>query len=555
MSTFTGLNTMVKGVYSNQLALNTVGHNIVNADTPGYSRQAVNPVASKPEYRGSMYGNVAVGMGVETESITRSRDTYADVQYRNESSNQSYYEATATNFDKLESIFNDSNDSGIEASLKEFYKSWVDLSTDASASASRVSVIDKGKTFSDTIQTATKGLQEHIRDIYADISLYVDKVNSILDDIVGLNKNIIADEASGAMANDLRDQRDLLTDELSQYINITVHENSVGSYQISSGGTSLVSGADRLHLQMSDPVQSNFYGINYGLVDYTINIRESATLFQPQNGKIAASFDAIAKSKSYIDDMANMAAFMLTTLNDQHAQGYDLNGDRGINFYGITGYTYEYAYDDYDHFDYVKIKDENGNYLMDDDGNIQKLAGVDVIERLKVNEQFDETGGYKFLAAATAVEDFVDSDGNVAEIEWGNRTADGTNSVYISELFNMSYDNIVTAGRANAVVIKKYSDTFSTINSLGGRSINDYYKTSMTQLGVEAKAMDTKIASQELIMDQIQSWRDSTSGVDWNEELANMIKYQKGYSACSRCLNAMDECLEKLVNSTGVVGR
>ena len=56
-------------------------------------------------------------------------------------------------------------------------------------------------------------------------------------------------------------------------------------------------------------------------------------------------------------------------------------------------------------------------------------------------------------------------------------------------------------------------------------------------------------------MNQIQNWRDSTAGVDWNEELANMIKYQRGFGACSRCLSAMDECLERLVNSTGVVGR
>ena len=67
--------------------------------------------------------------------------------------------------------------------------------------------------------------------------------------------------------------------------------------------------------------------------------------------------------------------------------------------------------------------------------------------------------------------------------------------------------------------------------------------------------MDTSVSEQALIMDQIQNWRDATAGVDWNEELSDMIKYQKGFAACSRCLSAMDDCLDRLVNNTGTVGR
>ena len=78
MSTFTGLNTMVRGVYINQMQLNTVGHNITNADTEGYSRQTVNPAATKAEYRDAL----AIGTGVDAMSITRARDVYADVQFR-----------------------------------------------------------------------------------------------------------------------------------------------------------------------------------------------------------------------------------------------------------------------------------------------------------------------------------------------------------------------------------------------------------------------------------------------------------------------------------------
>ena len=79
--------------------------------------------------------------------------------------------------------------------------------------------------------------------------------------------------------------------------------------------------------------------------------------------------------------------------------------------------------------------------------------------------------------------------------------------------------------------------------------------SAMSQLGTDANSTDTKESAQEDLITQIVNWRSSTSGVDWNEELTNMIKFQKGYSACSRCLTTMDEMLDRLINSTGTVGR
>ena len=77
----------------------------------------------------------------------------------------------------------------------------------------------------------------------------------------------------------------------------------------------------------------------------------------------------------------------------------------------------------------------------------------------------------------------------------------------------------------------------------------------MSYMGIDAYSVDVNYDATEAIMTQINNWRDTTAGVDWNEELTHMIKFQKGFSSCSRCLNAMDEMLDRLVNSTGVVGR
>lgn len=669
MAMFSGLNTMVRGIFVNQTALNTTGHNITNADTEGYSRQTVNVITTVSEYRSSVYGNTAVGTGAEIQAITRTRDVYADVQYRNENSQMKYYETLATNYDKLEVIFNDANNDGLQSQILAFYKSWVDLSTEASNSANRANVIEQGKNMVDGITSATKQLQEQIDYNYFYMNMNIKEVNDILESITKRNKEIVAAEVGGAMANDLRDQRDLLVDKLSAYMPVTIYEDEFGNYQVTSGGTTLVTGVDRLHLARSAPIESKYFGENFGILDYSIVIEESNVSFIPGSGILQANLDAVDDCKSYINELADISAFLLTTFNDQHRQGYDMNGltkdytvmmkavdDEGNVTYNQLGTGKgDYRYDsDNDRYVYVGegmgdyavalingtyvyrvaegeevpkfILNDDGTYTLTDDsdtaeyvidliatsdvttetavqvpdtanffgnddhfytysqntkwgvntvtvvgidGVTRTLSGTDIINALKLNTKFEGSEGHRYVAAATAYDDstdyssydndgrhVTDSDTYISRlVKWNERTGDGTNAVFMSELFNMTCENITISGRSNGFIINRYADTFKSLNPIGGQSINEFYVAMGTRLGVEASSIDTLVTQQDVVMTQAQNWRDATSGVDWNEELTNMIKYQKAFVACSRCLNAMDECLERLVTSTGTVGR
>ncbi|MBQ7476996.1 MAG: flagellar hook-associated protein FlgK [Selenomonadaceae bacterium] len=595
MPMFTGLNTMVRGIYVNQTALNTTGHNIVNADTKGYSRQAVNIIATQAEDRSSVYGNVMVGTGADVQSVTRSRDVFADVQYRNETATMSYYETLETNYDKLEVIFNDSDEQGLQSKILAFYQSLVDLSTESSNAPTRVNVIEQGKNLSDAILTTTTQLQEQIDYNYYYLGKNIDKVNELLGNITKLNKLVVSYEANGASANDLRDQRDLLVDELTTYMPINVVEDEFGNYQLTSGGTSLVIGTDRLHLEFSRGIQSKYFGENYGVTDYSISIKESDVAFLPTNGILKANLDAVEDCKTFLNSLVDISAFFLTTFNDQHKQGYDMSaGDKtttlkevtysvskngqinvtGLqenanvlvpntaNFFGEDGVTYVYGYD--------KKLDAKTVTAVRLDGTFETYTGADIINAFKINEKFNGTEGYIYVAAATAYDDqhdyssvskdsgtsVIDSDTYYSRIvDWNERTGDGTNAVFLSELFNMPYETILTAGRSNAFMSNRYAENYPEINALGGESINSAYIASVTQLSLDTETVDTRIAQQQSVMTQVENWRSAANGVDWNEELTNMLKYQKGFVACSRCLNAMDECLDKLVNSTGAVGR
>ncbi len=579
-STFSGLNTMVRGVFSNQLSLDTVGHNITNASTEGYSRQSVDLAATRGQNVSSLYGDVIVGTGVDSVSIQRARNIYADKQFWSETSQQQYYKTCQTNYDKVEAIFNDSDKTGILNSMEEFYKAWQDLSANASTDSNRVAVIEKGNVFTDKLKTATQQMQSQINAQYDDMSSTLTKINDITNQLTKLNQNIMSTEATGASANDLRDKRDLLVDELSGYMNLNVYEDDNGMYTVVSNGVSMVNGINRLTLEMSTPIANSTYGIN----DYSIQIKESGIAYIPTDGSLKAQLDTIAEDKSYIDKMADMAGFMLTTFNNMHQQGAGIDGSDsslgtadgptfGINFFGDNNTVYTW---DSDTHSVLATEMQNGTVKrslaytestangvttrrpsVKIDGTVAaktNLDGVNIINALSINTAIAATGGTS-LIAARSFKVTQNTDANGAYLDTYSVTAngpkDGTNAVNMSSLFNLEKSNVTTTADIsfNGTAISNDKRAIDNI------SLNAYYNSMMSQLGSDSESVDDKADAQDDLINQIVSWRSSTSGVDWNEELTNMIMFQQGYSACSRCLTTMDEMLDKLINSTGMVGR
>lgn len=612
-STFAGLNTMVRGIYSNQLSLDTTGHNITNASTEGYSRQSVNLAATRGQQVSSIYGQVMVGTGVDSTSIQRARNIYADKQYWSETAQQQYYKTAQTNYDKVEAIFNDSGNTGIKNAVTEFYNAWNDLSTSASTASNRTAVIEKGNVLADRIKTASQQLQEQINSQYDDMSLSVTQINNYTDQLVKLNQNIMTTEATGASANDLRDQRDLIVDNLSKYMNLNVYEDDKGMYSVVSNGITMVNGINKLTLEMSEPQANEKYGIN----DYTINIKESGIAYLPTNGSLKAQMDTIAEDKGYLDDMSNIAGFMLTTFNTMHQQGAGIDGtdsslaeyytdgngkkytdpamtteytgpSYGENFWGDnnTLYTWDAENSCIKATKVEKLKHGKGftetknadgtvtrtpKVTLSGTGTSSTLDGINIINALTVNTAISSTGGQNIIAARKlTVEQTTDDNGKLGAYEVAlNGSGDGTNATNLSTLINMDQDNVTST--ANVVYsdgTASFMDTTTAADkitatlknnmvsrSLDKDSVNAYYSAMVAKLGSDSESLDDKADAQDKLILQITNWRSSTSGVDWNEELSNMIKFQQGYSACSRCLTTMDEMLDKLVNSTGMVGR
>ena len=567
-STFSGLNTMVNGIYTQRLGLNTVGHNISNSNTEGYSRQTAHAAATPSSEVYTLAGASQVGNGSTVTSVIRARDIYADRQYWKENSTDGYYNGKANNYAKIESIFNDSDNSGVQNAMEKFYQAWQDCSTTASSDTSRQNVINAGQNFAQSLQIAAKQTKEQIYSLYDDMSLSVVKMNRLMGQVVELNKNIAGIEATGAHANDLRDQRDLIVDQLTSMTDITVYESANGMYTLVSNGTTLVNGITKVDLEMSAPKNNS----TYSLSDYDIMIKQTGTVYTPGNGELKAQFEAVAEDKGYIDQVANMAAFMFTTMNDQHKAGYGIDGSKdkpfgnanakdnattGLNFYGESDKIFEWDAQNGKLDVYNKKADGTK-----DNASKESLSGMQILEVLTVNSELTATDGHKKLATRSGERDTdgkllyqtaaggtttdvtqakKDAKGNPLPVDV-NGTGDGSNAVWVAALFNCERD-------------KTSPEVNGTDRLIGNGSLYSYYNTSMTTMGSDASNMNGRVKFQSGVMYQVENLRSSTNGVNWDEELSNMITFQQGYSACSRCLSAMDECLDKLINGTGTVGR
>ncbi|MDF2892415.1 MAG: flgK [Clostridia bacterium] len=272
-SSFGGLSIGLSGAWAQQRALDITGHNISNVNTPGYARQGITHASSTPSRNGiSGNGNVmTVGTGVDVQEIRQYRDYFLDQKLRRENKELGYWNAKRSSVEELETIFNDNSEDGLQAVMDDFWNSWSQLSKPGGGLTARALVKENAIAFVETVKNLDTMLLNYRRNRNNEIKENVDKLNAITSGIASLNYDIKRLEASGTMANDYRDQRDALVDELSKMVNIQITEGS--NYNISVEGIQIVSGETSNPL-IAEPDMSadGYYSIKWSRTMEEMNI-------------------------------------------------------------------------------------------------------------------------------------------------------------------------------------------------------------------------------------------------------------------------------------------
>lgn len=247
-STFFGLNIGQTGLYAYQSALDTTAHNITNAETEGYTKQVMGQKASKALQVNSSYG--MAGTGVSVTGVTQLRDDYYDLKYWTNNTLYGEYSNKSHYMTEIENYFNDISVDGFTESFNSMYDSLQELQKNPSSLTVRTQVINYGKSFAQFFNTVSENLKGIQEECNFEVRNMVDQINSTSQQISALTKQINTLEVNGGTANDLRDQRALLIDELSEIASVTVTEKKVGSgvgvtsYVVKLDGVTLIDGGD-----------------------------------------------------------------------------------------------------------------------------------------------------------------------------------------------------------------------------------------------------------------------------------------------------------------------
>lgn len=520
--TFMGFETAKRGLTAAQKGLDVAGQNLTNWDSAGYTRQRITQVAIAPDSYRSRYSVSRVGLagqGVEITGIDQTRDVFLDKRFREESGDLGYYGQAYTVLADIQASineFNPNNDVGLRSCLLSLNKALQDFAGNAYSETHANIVMTEFKNLTQTMHQISSKLKDAREQQIYDLEISVGDVNKKLQQIAGLNQAIMEDMASTSGnsyfgPNELLDQRNLLLDELSQYMDLQYENNVDGTVTVTVNGHTVVSGSTYDKMEMVKNPDT-------GVVDLRwISSNKTAKL---TTGALKASMD-----------YANGRGSNLKNPGESTAKGFLYYQDK-INAFAQT--------------------------MVDTVNNI--IPEVDEKGEIKKDPATGEIIYRKLLGAYTVADDGA---GHVVFDQ--PITAD---NLAISDAWSKDPSYIIfrKAAGGNADNEGKYALALSQalIDGTHGFDSNgevfqgtflDYVKSYVSTLAEDVSFAQSRHTASATVSNSLQDSRDQVSGVVVDEEVANVMLYQKSLSAASRLMTAMDEALDVLINKTGLVGR
>jgi flagellar hook-associated protein 1 FlgK len=322
-----------RSLMNSQSSLQTVGHNIASKSVEGYSRQRVDQVTNLPIGEGKL----RIGMGAKSAAVTRVNNPYLEKQIGNERGQLGYLTGKQDAMTRVESIYNEQVNKGLNQYMSEFFNAFRELSNNPESLATRSMVKETAQYVTKDFKRINSQLTGIQSDLDQQIKTHVNEINGFTSEVASLNEKIQSVELTGATANDERDRRDLLVKKIGEKVNIRWAEGEDGTVTISAGNNALlVAGNDARELYVQSTGETDKKG--EGNYDIMYKNSERATPYkvteQLHGGAIGGLLEVrdgiITELKGGIDEMAyNLSS----SINEIHQQGFNSYNETGVDFF------------------------------------------------------------------------------------------------------------------------------------------------------------------------------------------------------------------------------
>lgn len=517
-SSLFGIFNAQRALQLNQAAINVINNNIANINTPGYSKQRleISQITLSSSDTSSSMGQA--GGGAQIDSVSRNRDLYLDSYYRKENSKLAYYTELTENSQLVEDITNELSGNGISSALNEFYNAAQQLSINPTDEVTRTNFVQRAIDVCTKFNQVSEQLTDFRASLVGDVSkpgslsdskinLSVNDLNTKLQQLADINKTISVTTADGSTPNSLLDERDRLLDDLSGYIPITVTQGQNNLVTVSLNGVDLVNGATK---------QGNF------IVTANDENNPALVTFKKNDGTTVTPSITAGKIASILD-----------------LGGSDSNK---MTIKGILNKL-------------DTLAEEFATQL----NSIQKYSSVDPSDPTKVTASMVINKSTNTLTASTHSL-FLNQDNEL--------TADDTlitagnirvNQKIISDVFEIAAARITylttdpasnaTGDGSNALNMSQFRNTATL--ALGNLTTEKFISSTIGEIGSKISSIEDNLDSHTAIVDQIISKRESATGVNLDEELTDLVKFQRSYEASAKILSVVDKMLQQIINLAG----
>ena len=576
--TFHGLEIGRTGINMGQLGLDITGHNIANVNTRGFTRQRIVQTAHDPLVGTALVRPVAaahVGGGTKIQIHDQIRSEFLDRRFRTENTAASYWETRTQELRGLESFFDNVDErTSINASLARFATALSTMADDPVSGAPRKEVQQSALDMVQNFHTIHQGLVELQTNQDRSVAAHVDLINEMAEKLVSLNQSIFRFELTGHVANDLRDARNLLLDDLSSIVDIEYSESfnaraNGTTMTVSIGGVNLVNHDSRNVLEAVRTPSAHGVGLQYVKVptwvatispDENGNMQRSdwAGYERPLNlssgndrGRLRALIDMRDNTDplrpgipASIENLNNLVRGLVEHVNRVHREGFNDHpfnpSTDGVNFFCqnagtvFTSGTDVYIWNDSVN-GWVNQADtgEPPTVVFSDpaDAPAGATSSFDImrinISNIRLSAEVMESE-YNIAASSERI------DRGLAPVDQQRGNNENMNALYA--LFGMN--NLFMNGPPRVAI----------------GSFDDFATSIRTQVGSTTRASRENANNTRNLTLSAENARLSVAGVSLDEEMTHMIRFNHAYNGAARVITAMDDALDRLINGTGRVG-
>jgi flagellar hook-associated protein 1 FlgK len=603
MGIFDSLHIGYSGLSTSQAGINTTSHNISNANTDGYSRQRISQKVNPSIH--NIPGDV--GNGVHVETITRVHDEFVYMRMKSSSAKLEYNEFTKDTLQEITQYLPDLQDNGIANDLKSFFNDWSNVAQYPGDSSQKVLLSQSTQNLSRSIKETKNTLEDVKTRLNENFKASVDEVNKIAEEIANINKDINRVESTyQANANDLRDHRDELELRLSKLIDATVFKGKIHTdnsidrsltdqgkdYNINIAGFNIVDGAS-FHPLVADDSASDakinslyFIDHNSQKVDITSKIKNGkvgAIVALRGDGVDAEGKATNSKLQSYIDNLDSFAKGLIENVNSIYAQSpqnelvsSDLTGLKSDSNVLSKSHINEGSFD---LIVYNELGEEVAKRAINIDSTTKFDDGTDTSIIGQINQNRDDNGDND---ATNDIDDFFEASYgqdtlSIKPLKEGYRVAISDNGTNFAGVLGMhqffrgeNASDIDLASKLSAdsskiqsfkspidgnnevanqmVALQHASLRFDTPNGTETtNTIEGFYRGTTAQIASDAGAATSNYEASKVLHQTVEEQMNSVSGVDMDEELVNLMKYQTAYQASAKVITAIDEMVNTLL--------